>query len=54
MEWTGLVSLKIGTSEFGDEPSEFHKMLGNCRVASQLVASQVVLSSIKIVYYPLM
>jgi hypothetical protein len=32
--------------EFGDE--WFHKMLGNYRVASELVASRVVLSSIKL------
>jgi hypothetical protein len=48
--WTGLVWHRIGTGgqllwieywNFG-----FHKMLGNYRVASQLVASRVVLSSI--------
>jgi hypothetical protein len=49
--WTGLVWLRMGTIAeilwmrswtFG-----FHKMLGNYRVASQLVASRVVLISIK-------
>jgi hypothetical protein len=30
----------------GNEPSGFHKMLGNYPMASQLVASRVVLSSI--------
>jgi hypothetical protein len=29
----------------------FHKMLGNCRVAAQLEASRVVLSSIELVSY---
>jgi hypothetical protein len=51
--WTGLVWLRIGISgklmwiqywTFG-----FHKMLGNYRVDSQLVASRVVLSSIELV-----
>jgi hypothetical protein len=35
--------------EFGIEPSGFYEMLGNYRVASQLVASRVVLSSIQLV-----
>jgi hypothetical protein len=37
--------------EFGNEPSGFHKMLGNYSVASQLVASRVVLSYIEFVSY---
>jgi hypothetical protein len=40
---TGLVWLRIGTNE----ELEFHKMLGNYGVATQLVASQVALSSIE-------
>jgi hypothetical protein len=53
--WTGLVRLGIGTGgellwirywTFG-----VHKMLGNYRVASQLVASRVVLSSIELDSY---
>jgi hypothetical protein len=37
--------------EFGNEPSTFgfHKMLGSYQKATQLVASQVVLSSIELV-----
>jgi hypothetical protein len=51
--WTGLVWLKIETSgelfwirswTFG-----FHEMLGNYRVATQLVASRVMFSSIELV-----
>jgi uncharacterized protein (UPF0262 family) len=40
--------------EFGIEPSGFHKMLGNYRVASQLVASRVVLSSTEFSYSSLL
>jgi hypothetical protein len=35
--------------ELGNEPSRFHKMLGNNRVAAQLVASRVVLGSTELV-----
>jgi hypothetical protein len=38
--WTGLVWLEIGKSGM--------KILGNCRVAAQLVGSQVALSSIEL------
>jgi hypothetical protein len=34
--------------EFGNEHSVFHKMLGNYTVATQLVSSRVVLSSIEL------
>jgi hypothetical protein len=34
--------------ECGNEPSGFHNMLGNYRVAAQAVASRVVLSSIQL------
>jgi hypothetical protein len=53
--WTELVWLRIGTElsscEFGTETFGFHKMLGNYRVSKQLGISQVVLSSIDLVYY---
>jgi hypothetical protein len=55
MGWCGLDLSGSGkgqeesSGEFGDEPSGFNKMLGNYRVASQLVASRVVLSSIELV-----
>jgi hypothetical protein len=41
--WTGLVWLRIGTG------GELNKILGNYRVAAQLVASQVVLSSTELI-----
>jgi hypothetical protein len=35
-----------GSCEHGNEPSGFHKMLGNSSVAAQLAASQEGLSSV--------
>jgi hypothetical protein len=46
--WTGLVWLRI--RKIG-ELSGIHKMLGNYRVAAQLVASRVALSSKELVSY---
>jgi hypothetical protein len=45
---TGLGQVE-NSCDFGDEPSGFHKMLGNYRVATQLVAPGVVASSIELV-----
>jgi hypothetical protein len=45
--WTRLVCLKIGTS--GELLRMLHKILGNYGVASQLLGSRVVFSSIKLV-----
>jgi hypothetical protein len=44
--WTKLVWLRIRTGKRGNERSGFHKMLGNYRVATQLVASRVMVNSI--------
>jgi hypothetical protein len=51
--WTGLVWLRLGTGgelfKLCNETSGPIKMLGIYRVAAQLVASRVVLSSTKLV-----
>jgi hypothetical protein len=48
--WTGLIWLRIGIGEgllwTRQWTCRFHKMLGNCWVAGQLVASQEGLSSL--------
>jgi hypothetical protein len=50
--WNGLVWLRIGISgsscESGNEPSGFIKCWGNYRVATQLVATRVLLSSMEL------
>jgi hypothetical protein len=53
LDWSGSGLAQVESScEFDDEPSGSIKW-GNCRVASQLVASRVVLSSIELVKYSL-
>jgi hypothetical protein len=46
VDWIGLTAME-SSCECGKEPSGFHRMPGNYGVATQLMASRVVLSSIR-------
>jgi hypothetical protein len=49
LDWSGSGSEQVESScKCGNETFGFHKMLGSYRVAAQLVASRIVLSSIEL------
>jgi hypothetical protein len=49
VDWTGLAQDRYGRRALVNAVMRFNKMLGNYRVAAQLVASRVVLSSTELV-----